>query len=122
MRKQQVKPGGGKGFGAVKAVLLRLVKDGYRPEWTQITVSTSDRQRLRDWCAAHGNVSLVEGFHAILDKVRAPKSTDICKTSGKLSDLVSSIVGASGEYDKVKLCERIRKGEFDDYIRIWSSR
>lgn len=109
----------GKSFGAIKAVLLRLVDEGYRPEWTQVAMKKSDRERIRKYAKSR-RLPIVDAISSLCDKARLPKVSDKVK-EGSLASLVGSIVDGCGGETKEKIKSRIRNGEFDEYINLWLS-
>lgn len=110
----------GKNFGAVKAVLVRMARHGYRPMWTQLTVTDSDRDRLRRFCKANGNISLREGFKRILDMSGVPPAEHNKMCRGRMSVLLDRFrfaIGMTGD----PFVEKIKSGEFDYLIDRWMS-
>lgn len=107
-------------FRAIKGVLMRILTDGYSANLTQMTVSESDRQRLRDFCESK-NISMVEGFHQLLDLAGCPDIPQSAAT-GKISHLVDVIIQKTNEYDTKLLAQRAKEGQFDDLIEAYLKR
>lgn len=107
----------GKSFGALKSAVIRIIRKGYAPEWTQITVSVSDRERLRMYCASNGCKSMLEGFNKLLTQagvnVVVPKS----RKGGRLETLVNELKVYADEFDSEALSEKVKAGRYDDFIK-----
>ena len=103
----------GKRLGAVKGLLVRALKHGYKPKLAHLTVWGDDALRLRVW-AKNRNQAVVEAFRAVLDCAKIPAVRVTRHSHGPYEAFIQRKL-VCDKYPSVVL-GRIQRGDYDAEI------